>query len=523
MRESKGSNIAMAAFGVILLTFISKFIGFYRDILLGSRFGVTNQTDAYLIALTVPAIIFGSMIGAFSTIFVPIYSSIKITKGEGQAVHFTNKILNILSLVCCIIGILQFVFAKEIMSILARGFDEKTLMLAVSLTKILSPMVIFMGIVQIYISYLQSNEMYISSILINIPNHLIVIVALLLSHIIGIKGLTWATLIGMIAQILILIPFMKKKKYQYEKILDIHDPNIRNMFILVFPVLIGAAVQETHTLIDRMLASSLVKGSISALNFANKLNMFVFGIISMSISTIIYPILSKLNAEKDEHAFNKTIISSCNMVTLFTMPIVVWVIIFNVPIVKLLFQRGNFDAVATRLTASALLFYSIGMLFFGYRDILNRAFYSLQDTKTPMVNGVICIVLHIILNFILVNSMKHNGLALSTSLSAIMTTILLFYNLKRRRINVKWSSFSFVAMKCIVASVIMGVISYKLYYILVSLFMNNSFMWQIMYLGASVIIGIIIYLVIIYLLGVEELHWVIRMLRQRIKVCIKIQ
>ena len=152
-----------------------------------------------------------------------------------------------------------------------------------------------------------------------------------------------------------------KKGYRYKSYIDVKDEHLKRMLWLIAPVLIGVAVNQINTIVDRTIASTLVEGSISALNYATKLNQFVMGMFIVSISSVVYPMLSKLSSENNKEQFNKSIITSVNTVTLLVIPISIGAIILANPIVKLLFQRGEFDARATHMTAVALTFYSIGI------------------------------------------------------------------------------------------------------------------------------------------------------------------
>lgn len=165
--------------------------------------------------------------------------------------------------------------------------------------------------------------------------------------------------------------------------------------------MIGVAVNQINAMVDRTLASTLVEGSISALNYANKLNGFVLTLFITSVALVIYPLLSRLSSEDNTRKFTESVVTSINSVVLLVMPVSVGAIVLATLIVKMLFERGEFDERATNMTSVALVMYPIVMVAFGLRDILGKIFYSLQDTKTPMINGVIAMVLNIILNVFL--------------------------------------------------------------------------------------------------------------------------
>lgn len=513
---SERSKTTKAALMVMAATLISKILGFLREILLGSTYGATYVTDAYLIAMIIPTILFFSFVTAIATTYIPVYTKVRLEKGNDQGIRFTSKILSIVVVTSIILTIAGWIFAKPIVSVIGMGFDTRTFDLAVELTKIILPAVIFIGITYIFMGFLQSNEEFFIPALINVPNNIIVITVLSFSGFFGIYGLAFATLLGYLFQSLIQYPFVRKKGYRYTLLLDFKDSYVKEVWSLALPVLIGMSVQQLNTLIDRMLASGLVEGSISALNFANKLNGFVYGIFSVSISTVIYPLLSKLNAENNKEMLKKTIVSSINVITLLMVPITVGAVILRIPIVSILFERGNFDNNATMLTSSALLFYSLGMVFFGYRDVLSRVFYSLQDTKTPMVNGGIALLANIVLNLILVRYMQHAGLALATSIASAVTTILLFWNLRRKMGNIGGTSIAKVVAKSGIAALLMGVTIYY-FNMYLSNVMNNII--PIMYalrLFLTIGIGTVIYCIIIYIFKIEEINWIVKLIKNRL-------
>src|SRR5699024_3854161 len=175
-------------------------------------------------------------------------------------------------------------------------------------------------------------------------------------------------------------------------------------------------------LVDRTIASRVVEGGITALNYANRLNGFIQGIFVLSISTALYPMISKMAAENNMQGLKKSVAEAISGINLLVIPATVGSMVFAEPVVMLLFGRGAFDSNAISLTTAALFYYSIGMLGFGLREVLSRAFYSLQDTKTPAINAAIAVVINIVLNIVLSKFMGIGGLALATSISAIVCT-----------------------------------------------------------------------------------------------------
>lgn len=480
---------------IVIITFISKMTGFFRELFLGIKFGTTYEADAYIIAMTVPMIIFTSIIISAMTCFIPIYSEIKSNKGKNEALNFTNNIINIVTVLAIIIVLFVIFFTEPTISIVAGGFEGDTLNLAIDLLKLSATMMIFMGISQICMAYLQSNDSYLVSAGNNVLANIIVIIGFLLSDKIGIKGVCIVSIIGSFTQIIVQYPAMKKLGYKYKLLINLKDKYFKKMIKLFIPILLSTAVLEINMLIDRTLASRLPEGSIAALNYANKLNLFVFGIISVSIATIVFPKLSQYNSIGNTKAFANMANSSINIITLLTAPILIFVIFFSVNIVKVLFEYGSFDSIATQMTASALIFYSIGMLFMGYREILNKIFYSIHNTKIPMRNSIFATIFNIILNIVLINSMKHNGLALASSLALLISTILMFISLKKLINEIALLSIIDNIVKSIGASIISCFFIKKIFVIITTSYYFNMIQ-EIILIGVLFLIYILLYVII---------------------------
>jgi putative peptidoglycan lipid II flippase len=505
-----------AVFFVMISTFVSKLLGFFREILLGSKYGTTYITDAYLISITIPTILFTSVATAIVTAYIPVYAQVRLEKGEVESIRLTNKILNVITgafVVLCAFGI---IFTKPVVSIIAIGFTNEALDLAIRLTRIIFPMIVFIGISQIFTGFLQLNNEFTIPALINVPYNIIIIFMLIFNDYFGVYGLIYGTLIGAAFQVIMQYPFARRNKYKYSILFDFKDSYVRKVGSLSIPILVGTTVQQINAFVDRMLASGLAEGSISALNFANKLNTFVYGIFSIPISIVIFPILSKLSSENNKEKVKDIFVSCINIITLLILPITVGAVVLRIPIVSVLFERGEFDNRATMLTSSALLFYSLGMVFYGYREILCRMFYSLHDTKTPMVNGVIALISNIILNLILVRYMQHSGLAFATSITAIITTILLFRHLRKRIKNIGGVNIIITAIKCSIASLVMGVVVYYLDLYINSMMNISNSVIHALFLAFTISIGVIIYSLLVYIFRIKEINWMIELLKNRL-------
>ena len=502
---SKKTKTTALVLMLIILT--SKITGFFRDIVLAQTFGAGEITDAYLTALNIPVVLFDGISAALGTTFIPIYFKIKSSKGQEEVNKFTSNILNIVILVSLVFVLLGVIFAQYIVKIFAVGFKGDVFDLTVNYSKILIFSMVFIAINGLVSSYLvASGNVYISGA-ITIPFNIFVIIAIIFASVTESYVMVYGTLIAYIAQLLFQLPLLIKKGYKHRLTVNLRDENIRQILFLVIPVFIGSYINQINAVVNRTLASTLDSGSITALNYANKLNMFAVGVIAVAISTIMYPILSKLASEGNKKLFKINISKSINMIVIIMLPIMVVMTTFSKEIVKVLFEEGSFNSHDTYLTSTALFFYSIGILSYGLKELLAKSFYSLQDTKTPVRNATISVVINIVFSIILVNIMGIGGLALASSISATVTTMLLLISLRKKIGKIGFSYILKTFIKGAIASIVMYIImriAYNYIFIYGSRFALESRKFIAFNCFISVILGMSTYLIVVLALKVKE-------------------
>lgn len=502
------NKIAKATLVLILVTLLAKVLGFARELVLGDIYGATMYSDIYITTMNIPFIIFAIISTAIASSFIPLYyEHNNLENGEQKAIRFSNNVITIILILGFILGLIGFIFAKQLVNIFAIGFKGEQLNLAIKFTKIMIWSGIFIGISKVISAIFQIKENFTIPTIISIPFNLIIIASIILSAKVNIYILPIGTLLAMVVQFIVIYFAAKiKYKYKYFPVIDLKDEYIKKMLYLTGPILIGASVNQINTIVDRTLASTLEAGSISALNYANKLTDFISALFITSIVTVIFPTLSKLSALNNKTEFEEHVIKSINSVIVLMLPITIGAILFAHPIVSLLFKRGAFDDTAVQMTSQALIFFSIGMIAFGIRELLGKVFYSLQDTKTPMVNGIIAIGLNIILSLTLVRYLGHRGIALATSLSAIFCIVLLFINLVKKIKDFEIERIVVTFIKCLICALIMGKITMLCYNKLISINLPiNSYI----YLLVSILIGIIVYGLLVSLFRVYEANKII--------------
>ena len=495
---------------VMIITILSKILGFGREIVLSYTYGASAITDAYLISRTIPSVIFSFVGGGIATGFIPLYSRILNEQGPGAADRYTNNLSNALLLVASIVVTIVLFFTQPIVKLFAAGFSGETLELAITFTRISVFGVYFSALLNIFTGYLRIHDNYLIPALVGFPMSFIIIISLFISTKTNIYVIVVGAVLATASQLILLLRLFAKT-VRYQPLLDFKDENIRMMVLIALPVIVGTSVNEINVLVDRTLASSIAVGGISALNYARRLNGFVQGLFVVSITTVLYPMISKMAAEKNMKGLKTYVSEAISIINLLVIPATIGAMIFSKEIVVLLFGRGAFTPEAAEMTSNALFYYSIGMIAFGLRDILSRAFYALQDTKTPMINATIAVVLNIILNVILSRYMGIGGLALATSISAVVSTLLMFITLRKKigGFGLKEISTSFV--KISIASILMGVIALWSFSLLGQTLREN------LALVLAIGVGALAYAVLIYFLKVPEVERTLEVVKNRLK------
>lgn len=495
---------------IMLITIFSKVLGFTREISLSYFYGASNISDAYLISLTIPMTIFSFIGTGISTCYIPVYSDIQEKKGLKNADLFTSNLINVLMLISTLFVLFGLFFTEPIVKIFAFGFQGETLDLAILFTRISIIGIYFSALTYVFSSYLQINKNFVLPALIGIPFNLVSILAMALSVKYNILILSIGSVLAIAFQLVLVIPGAIKRGFRYSMTLDIKDIHTRNVFYLSIPVMFGVSINQINVLVDRTIASQIAVGGISALTYANRLNWFVQGIIVMSIATVMYPTISKMVVDKNIKGLKKVVSGSITAISLLVLPATIGSIIFAEPIITLLFGRGAFDTEAIAMTSYALVFYSIGMLGIGLREVLSRVFYSYQDTRTPMINAAIGMFLNIILNIILSKYLGIGGLALATSIAATFTTALMLISLKKKIGSFGMKKITVSFFKITIASIIMGVVAKMSFEYLILFFSQNI----ALFLG--IIIGAILYMTIMYFMKIDDVDEVVAMIKNKI-------
>lgn len=495
----------------MIITILLKVLGFGREILLTYYYGASAVSDVYLIAQTIPTTIFALVGTGLATTFIPIYSKVQKEKGEEEAKRFSSKVMNAVVLLSAAIIVLVLLFTPQVVKMFASGFKGETLDLAVTFTRVSIFGIAFSGFIYILNAYLQLKDNFVIPALISLPMNLVIILSFYLANAFGDMILAYGLFFSVLVQLLFIIPSVIKNRFQYRLVLDLKDVYLKEMLILALPIILGTSVNQLNVLVDKNIASNVSVGGISALNYANRLNVFIQGLFVSPIITVLYPNIAKKVIDDDITGLKKMMNQSVVYISLLVIPATVGAMVLAKPIIELLFMRGEFNEAAAVMTAEALFYYALGMTAFALRDVFSRVFYSYKDTRTPTANAMIGVMINIVLNLILSRFMGISGLALATSISAVITTVLLVISLRKKVHQFGFRETLQKLMKILIASIAMGFCAYFIFHgLLHRLGSNRALMVSI---GA----GGLLYLLMILLLKIEEVSQTLALFKARMK------
>lgn len=496
-------NWVQTAAVVAILTFASKPIGFLREMLMANYFGTSHVTDAYVMAQSIPTIVFGAVFSSIAIAFVPIFSNTIEEQGLVMGNRFTSSAMNILIIVSTIASIIGLILSDQIVSLFASGFNEETAQLTSFYLKISFFTLIFSSMFGILEDYLKYKGSFFSPVISGYPLNIFLIISVVISAYTNSKFLIFGLLLGTITKFFIDLLFARKKGFKYY--LDINANNaISKIVKLSLPVFASSMVSQVALFINKTLASGLKTGSVAALNYGNMLVGMISGLTTGIITTMTYPKLSQAATLKDYSKMNDILSLGVVLNAIISIPITLGSMLYSKQIIHILFERGAFDSTSTQMTATVFFFYSISMFFTTFNGLQWQCFYSMHDTKTPLMLGIIGIILDIVLNISLVGPLASGGLALATSIGAVIMSLISHIALTKKHPEIRMVKSKEKMLKIIIASVIAISIS-RLAYSAINLFANTSLYFQVLQIGLVVCIAGVIYYFLLRLMKIQEL------------------
>jgi putative peptidoglycan lipid II flippase len=526
--NSQTKTVTFAAVVLASSALLSRLLGLVRDRLLAGRFGAGQELDIYFAAFRIPDFIYGILImGGIAAVFLPVFSEY-YKKNEVEAWRFVNNLLNtflfLLILLCSILALLT----PFLIDIVAPGFSPEKKDLAVDLTRIMFLSPIFFGLSSLFSGVLHYfNRFLVYSLSPILYNLGIISGILFLVPVFGLPGLAYGVILGAACHWLFQVPAAIASGYKYQPVFNFKSSGIAKVFRLMIPRTVGAAAYHLNLIVITAIASTLTAGSIAVFNFSNNLQYFPIGIIGASFAIAAFPALSRTWAAGQKDEFSETFSSTFRQILFLIIPVSLLIFILRAQIVRVILGTGEFGWSETRLTAASLGLFCLGIFAYAFIPFLARVFYSFQDTRTPVVIGLVSMLLNVVLSFLFVSllscpnafqefmtgvlklegirGLSVIGLPLALSISGIFQFSLLLCFLKKKTQDLRFREIWDSAGRVLLTSLFMAGASY-LTLRLGNVFLDtNTFLgifFQAIIAGA---IGIAVYAAFNFLLKSPEL------------------
>lgn len=496
-----------------LATFISRILGYAKDMILAVFFGATGLSDTFFAAFRIPNLLrelFAE--GSMSSAFIPVLTEYRQKHGDkeaGRLVKVTFTFILVVVGIVCMAGIL---FSPVIVSAIAPGFlafPEKFSM-TVFLTRIMFPFLLFISLASLVMGALNTKKVFFASALapafLNITT-IACVVSLAPQMDQPIVAVALGVALGGFVQFAVQLPSFYKNGYSLGFNTSFGHPGLKKMMVLLVPATMALAVNQINIIVSNILASYLPEGSITYLYYSMRLVQFPIGIFGVAMGMAVLPTLSEHAVRGDIDKVKEDFSFSLRLLFFITVPSLAGLVALREPIVNLLFQRGQFDYAATQGTAEALLFYSLGIWSIVGVRVITATFYSLQDTKTPVKIATIGVSSNIILSLLLMGPMKHSGLALANSLASAINFALLFFSLSRKLKGVEGRMIFVSFAKILVSSSIMGIAGWA---ILRDGSWQQSGPWMVKSISLTAVICLcaVLYGIISHLLKSQEMDYI---------------
>lgn len=504
-------HLFKSALTVGSMTFISRVLGLLRETVFAIVFGATAQMDAFLVAFKIPNFmrrLFAE--GAFSQAFVPVLSDAKTKYDEESVKLLISHVAGLLGLVVFVFSVFGMIFSWGFVFIFAPGFWDhpEKFYLTESMLRIMFPYLFFIAMTALAGGVLNSySRFWVPSFTPTLLNIVMIAVTLFAAHrfVHPEIAVAWGVSLAGLIQLLFQLPFLYQMGLlTWPKIVSKkhRHPGVGRILKLMVPAIFGASVVQIGLLIDTLFASFLQTGSVSWLYYSDRLMQFPLGVFGVALGTVVLPHLSSMHAKSDHEKFNGSLNWALKLVVIFALPAAVGLAVLARPMVETIYQYGKFSAHDANNTALALMVLSFGLFFFIAVKVLVSAFYSRQNTKTPVKIAACALVINIILNCFLIYPLAYLGIALATVFASVFNVMVLLFLLHRQKILVLDLRWLRVVLSVLIAVVAMWLVLYLL--IKNENFLAMHLLSRMGHLSLLLAIGAVIYLGILWLLGVHR-------------------
>ncbi len=498
--EKGKTSLARTAVLMGFIIFLSKALGLLRDILVAAAYGTSEAAMAYETASKLPITIFDFILGGVITAaFIPVYNGLAVKKGKKEALSFCQSYMNLVLVITVTISVLGVVFAPALVDLIAPDLAETTRASAASLTRIMFPMVIFVGLAFTFVGFLQSEGEYNIPALISLVSNLLMVAYLIfLNDRFGVVGLSVAMLAGWGVQAAVQIPSAVKRGFRPKLTAPLTTPEIRRAAKNTLPILIATWTTPVCNLINTRLASGIEAGrAIPALGYANRIYIIIVGLFSFVATNLLFPMIARATASGDGEETDRLTRGSVRMLVFLVAPISAGVMALAAPFVSLIYENGTFDPSDTAITAEALGAYAAGMIFAAGAEVLVKAFFAAEKAKYPMIASLVSMSFNAVVVIGFGRWLGIGGIALTTAGATAVNFVLNLIFATRQRIVRPTAGDALDVLKSVLAAAAMGGAVYG-----VSLL--TSGLGRILSFAIPVLSGAVLYVILVLLLRSEE-------------------
>ncbi len=500
-------TIGKAALMIGVLTLASRLIGFFRQYLFASHFGLSDTLDVYVTAFRIPDTIFNLLIlGTLSAAFIPVFSGYYL-KDKDHAMRIANTVLNVALIGMLFLCIILFLLAEPLTKLIVPGFDAEKLKETVMLTRLMLVSPIIFTASNVFSSILSSFKRFIAVNIAAIFYNVGIIVGLLIFYPhFGLLGLGLGVILGALLHAACQLPEVYRLGFKWQPIFDLGDKGVGKILTLFIPRIFGLDISVISLLIASFVGSFLAEGSIAAYTLANDLQAVPIGIFALSTATVLFPILSENFANKDEERFLKNLQKAITQILLFIIPVSIWMLLFRAQIVRFIYGHGAIGWEQTILLFNSLGVFTLALFSQSLVPLFSRAFYARQNTVTPVIIGLVSMTINAASSYVLGLYYGVAGIIAGFAIASFCNCVLLFLVLRFKLTKaVPQSSMHSMDLyllkdvsKIVVAAVFSGTISYGYLY-LIEPFVNTrttaGIFVQVAFAGIA---GLLAYILILY-------------------------
>lgn len=520
-------RLARSAGVIGLATMTSRVLGLVREQVLAYYFGAGDAMDAFRVAFRVPNLLRDLFAeGAMSAAFVPTFTAYLTREGRDRAWRLGNSVINGLLVVTLVLVVVGLVGAPALVRLFAADYAAVPgkLDLTVTLARIVVPFLTLVALAAALMGMLNALGHFfvpaLSPATFNLASILVVVALVPVAPSLGVDPIVLVaagTVVGGLAQVVVQWPPLAREGFRYEPRLDLHDEGLRRVLLLMGPGTVGLAATQINVFVNTVLATGEGTGAVSWLDYAFRLMYLPIGVFGVSVASASTPAISRLVASGERDAVRTTIAHAISLMALLNVPATLGLIVLATPIVRVIFEHGSFTAADTAATASALRFYAVGLVGYSVVRIVSPAFYALGRSRTPVMVSAASVAVNVALNLALVRAMGYQGLALGTSITALVNAATQLTLLGRELHGIEARALAASFGRIGVASAVMAATAVGADRMLLTLVPGDTLLLQAVRLAWSIGLAVIALLGAAWAMGVPELAEAYALVRRRLK------